>query len=61
MGFDFLKINVVVIFGVNDYEVLDLAVLIIGCNWYIWFIEFMFIGNDKLFDNRGWIFFEELR
>ncbi|NEP88169.1 MAG: GTP 3',8-cyclase MoaA [Okeania sp. SIO2C2] len=61
VGFDPLKINVVVIPGVNDYEVLDLAALTIDRNWHVRFIEFMPIGNDKLFDDRGWISSEELR
>ncbi|NEO52792.1 MAG: GTP 3',8-cyclase MoaA [Okeania sp. SIO3B5] len=61
LGFDPLKINVVVIPGVNDHEVLDLAALTIDRNWHVRFIEFMPIGNDKLFDDRGWISSEELR
>ena len=61
VGFDPLKINVVIIPGVNDHEVLDLAALTIDRNWHIRFIEFMPIGNDKLFDNKGWISSEELR
>ena len=61
VGFDPLKINVVVIPGVNDHEVLDLASLTIDRHWHIRFIEFMPIGNDKLFDDRGWISSEELR
>ncbi|NES73044.1 MAG: radical SAM protein, partial [Okeania sp. SIO2D1] len=61
VGFDPLKINVVVIPGVNDHEVLDLAALTIDRHWHVRFIEFMPIGNDKLFDDRGWISSEELR
>ena len=61
VGFDPLKLNVVVIPGVNDREVLDLAALTINRNWHIRFIEFMPIGNDKLFDDTGWISSEELR
>ncbi|MDJ0518476.1 MAG: GTP 3',8-cyclase MoaA [Trichodesmium sp. MO_231.B1] len=61
VGFDPLKLNVVVIPGVNDHEILDLAALTIDRNWHIRFIEFMPIGNDKLFDDRGWISSEELR
>ncbi len=61
VGFDPLKINVVVIPGVNDHEVLDLAALTIDRHWHVRFIEFMPIGNSKLFDNRGWISSEELR
>ena len=61
VGFDPLKINVVIIPGVNDHEVLDLAALTINRNWHIRFIEFMPIGNEKLFNNKGWISSEELR
>ncbi len=55
VGFDPLKLNVVVIPGVNDREVLDLAALSIDRAWHIRFIEFMPIGNSPLFDSVGWI------
>jgi len=61
VGFDPLKLNVVVIPGVNDHEVLDLAALSIDRQWHIRFIEFMPIGNGELFDDRGWVASEELR
>ncbi len=61
VGFDPLKLNVVVIPGVNDQEVLDLASLTIDRRWHIRFIEFMPIGNDKLFGERAWVPSEELR
>lgn len=61
VGFDPLKLNVVVIPGVNDHEVLDLASLTIDKQWHIRFIEFMPIGNSDLFGERGWIASEELR
>lgn len=61
VGFDPLKLNVVVIPGVNDSEVLDLAELTIARNWHVRFIEFMPIGNSELFSDRGWIPSEELR
>ncbi|MEB3342114.1 GTP 3',8-cyclase MoaA [Okeania sp.] len=61
VGFDPLKLNVVVIPGVNDHEILDLAALTIDRNWHVRFIEFMPIGNDQLFDDKGWISSEELR
>jgi len=54
-GFTPLKLNVVVIPGVNDTEVLDLAALSIDKQWHVRFIEFMPIGNDELFSDRGWI------
>lgn len=61
VGFDPLKLNVVVIPGVNDSEVLDLASLTLDRQWHVRFIEFMPIGNDRLFGDRGWVASEELR
>ncbi len=61
VGFNPLKLNVVVIPGVNDGEVLDLAALSLEREWHIRFIEFMPIGNDDLFQHRGWIDSETLR
>ncbi len=61
VGFDPLKLNVVVIPGVNDSEVLDLAALTIERCWHVRFIEFMPVGNGQLFSERGWIPSEELR
>jgi GTP 3',8-cyclase len=61
VGFDPLKLNVVVIPGVNDQEVLDLAALTIDRNWHVRFIEFMPIGNGDLFSNKGWIDSEVIR
>ena len=61
VGFDPLKLNVVVIPGVNDTEILDLAALTIDRNWHIRFIEFMPIGNSYLFGEKAWIDSEELR
>jgi cyclic pyranopterin phosphate synthase len=55
VGFDPLKLNVVVIAGVNDHEVLDLAALTIDRQWQVRFIEFMPIGNSHLFGDRGWV------
>lgn len=61
VGFNPLKLNVVVIPGVNDTEVLDLAELSIKRQWHIRFIEFMPIGNPELFGDKAWIDSEELR
>ncbi|NJL22291.1 MAG: GTP 3',8-cyclase MoaA [Leptolyngbyaceae cyanobacterium SM1_3_5] len=61
VGFDPLKLNVVVIPGVNDHEILDLAALSIDRAWHVRFIEFMPIGNSGLFRDRGWVASEELR
>ncbi|HEY9737167.1 MAG TPA: GTP 3',8-cyclase MoaA [Trichocoleus sp.] len=61
VGFSPLKLNVVVIPGVNDHEVLDLAALTLEREWHVRFIEFMPIGNGDLFTHRGWVPSEELR
>jgi cyclic pyranopterin phosphate synthase len=61
VGFDPLKLNVVVIPGVNDGEVLDLAALTRDRVWHVRFIEFMPIGNEALFADRAWIPSAELR
>ncbi len=61
VGFDPLKLNVVVIPGVNDNEIEALAELSIDRNWHIRFIEFMPIGNGDLFNDRQWIPSEEIR
>jgi cyclic pyranopterin phosphate synthase len=55
LGFAPLKLNVVVIPGVNDQEVLALAGLSRDRPWHIRFIEFMPIGNAHLFADRGWV------
>jgi cyclic pyranopterin phosphate synthase len=61
VGFDPLKLNVVVIPDVNEQEVVDLAALTIERQWHIRFIEFMPIGNADMFNTRGWVPSEELR
>ena len=61
VGFDPLKLNVVVIPGVNDHEILDLAALTIDKQWHVRFIEFMPIGNGDLFSYRGWVSSADLR
>jgi cyclic pyranopterin phosphate synthase len=61
VGFSPLKLNVVVIPGVNNHEVLDLAALTLERQWHVRFIEFMPIGNDDLFQDRGWVDSETLR
>ena len=61
VGFNPLKLNVVVIPGVNDHEVLDLAALSLDREWHVRFIEFMPIGNAGLFSDKGWVDSEILR
>lgn len=60
-GFDPLKLNVVVLPGVNDQEVPDLAALTVERNWHVRFIEFMPVGNTDYFDAAGWVASETLR
>lgn len=61
VGFDPLKLNVVVIPGINEAEVEDLAALTLDKQWHVRFIEFMPIGNGDLFQEKAWIPSEELR
>lgn len=61
VGFNPLKLNVVIIPGLNDAEVLDLAELTIKRQWHVRFIEFMPIGNPELFGDKAWIDSAELR
>ncbi|MGK7943863.1 MAG: GTP 3',8-cyclase MoaA [Microcystaceae cyanobacterium] len=61
VGFNPLKLNVVVIPGVNDHEIENMAALTIDQQWHVRFIEFMPIGNPELFHKRAWIPSEELR
>ena len=61
VGFNPLKLNVVVIPGVNDHEILDLASLTIKRNWHVRFIEFMPIGNADLFGKKAWIDSADIR
>ncbi|MEM6255832.1 MAG: GTP 3',8-cyclase MoaA [Cyanobacteria bacterium P01_D01_bin.156] len=61
VGFSPLKLNVVVIPGVNDHEVLELAALTLDRSWHVRFIEFMPIGNDNLFVDKGWVDSETIR
>jgi cyclic pyranopterin phosphate synthase len=61
VGFNPLKLNVVVIPGLNDGEILDLAALTIHRHWHVRFIEFMPIGNPELFGKQAWIPSEEIR
>ncbi|MFQ3680030.1 MAG: GTP 3',8-cyclase MoaA [Pseudanabaenaceae cyanobacterium] len=55
VGFAPLKLNVVVIPGVNDQEVPALAALTLDRPWHVRFIEFMPIGNETLFGEKGWV------
>ncbi|AGY57506.1 GTP 3',8-cyclase MoaA [Gloeobacter kilaueensis] len=61
VGFDPLKLNVVVLPGINESEVPDLAALSVERNWHVRFIEFMPIGNTAYFEQSGWVNSETLR
>ena len=61
VGFNPLKLNVVIIPGINDREILDLASLTIDRNWHVRFIEFMPIGNAHLFGEKAWIDSAQIR
>jgi len=47
VGFSPIKINVVVMRGINDDEILDLAKLTLDHSYHIRFIEFMGFNNDS--------------
>ena len=55
VGFSPIKINIVVIKGINDDEVLDLAKLSLDNPFHIRFIEFMPIGNDQLWREKKYL------
>lgn len=61
VGFDPLKLNVVILPGVNDHELEDLAALTLERAWHVRFIEFMPIGNTSYFDQVGWVSSEQIR
>ncbi|MGI0480883.1 GTP 3',8-cyclase MoaA [Geminocystis sp. CENA526] len=61
VGFNPLKLNVVIIPDINEHEILDLAELTINKNWHVRFIEFMPIGNNQLFSEKAWIPSSEIR
>ncbi|MGB6281962.1 MAG: radical SAM protein, partial [Syntrophobacteria bacterium] len=54
-GFNPIKINVVVMRGINDDEILDLAKLTLDRSYHIRFIEFMGFNNDSEWVNQHYI------
>ena len=50
-GFERLKINVVVLGGINDQEITDFAALSIKHPWTIRFIEYMPLGESQLLND----------
>jgi cyclic pyranopterin phosphate synthase len=60
-GLDPVKINMVVIPGINDDEVEEMARLTIDRPWHVRYIEFMPIGNSDLQRERNFIPSVDLR
>ena len=60
VGFDPVKINVVVMRGINDDEVLDLAKLSLHRPYHIRFIEFMGFNNDSQWSHRHYFSADEI-
>ena len=54
-GFNPIKINVVVMRGINDDEILDLAKLTLDRSYHVRFIEFMGFNNDSEWVNQHYI------
>lgn len=61
VGFNPLKINVVVIKGLNEEEILDLARLTQEYPWEIRFIEFMPLGGSALWDEENVLSIGEIK
>lgn len=55
IGFAPIKINVVIIKGINDDEILDLAKLSLDNSFHIRFIEFMPVGNNQLWQKKRYM------
>jgi cyclic pyranopterin phosphate synthase len=60
-GLDPVKINMVVIPGINDDEVEEMARLTLERPWHVRFIEFMPVGNSDLQRERSFIPSADLR
>lgn len=56
-----LKINVVIIRGINDDEIIDFAKLTIDNEYHLRFIEYMPIGRDNMWDISKFVSSEELK
>ncbi|MEM7627364.1 MAG: GTP 3',8-cyclase MoaA [Planctomycetota bacterium] len=52
-GFEALKLNVVVVGGINDHEVADFAALTHDRPWTVRFIEYMPLGDSALTDHAA--------
>ena len=60
VGFNPIKINVVVMRGINDDEVLDLAKLTLERRYHIRFIEFMGLNNDSNWLHQHYVSADEI-
>jgi len=61
VGLEPLKINVVVIRGVNEDEVLELAKLTLLYPWEVRFIEFMPVGQSELWNEENVVTIKEIK
>jgi cyclic pyranopterin phosphate synthase len=59
-GFNPIKINVVVMRGINDDEILDLAKLTLNRSYRIRFIEFMDFNNDSNWLHQHYVSADEI-
>ncbi len=60
-GLDPVKINVVVMHGINDNEILDFARKTVEEGWHVRFIEFMPVGENPDEGNNRFISIPEIR
>jgi cyclic pyranopterin phosphate synthase len=60
VGFNPIKINVVVMRGINDDEILDLAKLTLDRSYRIRFIEFMDLNNDSDWLHQHYVSADEI-
>ena len=60
VGFNPIKINVVVMRGINDDEVLDLAKLTLQRAYHVRFIEFMGLNNDSNWLHQHYVSADEI-
>lgn len=61
VGFNPLKINIVVIRGLNEEEILELAKLTLTYPWEIRFIEYMPIGKNTLWSEEHIVSVSEIK
>ncbi len=61
VGFNPLKLNMVVIRGYNDDEIIELAKLTLKYPWEVRFIEFMPVGGSPLWKEKNIVSVEEIK